>query len=106
MRAHHACVVLLSRDRSDRPRKGLGWLGAGRILAGLAVGFALMAIGLAGLRSDVAGLVGSSGTAGAPTRPELIPGVQGPASGLFAGGAVPGALPGGTTASPADPLSP
>jgi len=42
-------------DRSARNRQTIGWLGAGRVLAGLGCGFALMAAGMTGLGARVLG---------------------------------------------------
>src|SRR3954466_10884367 len=87
---------------------GLGWMGAGRVIAGLAVGFALVAIGFTGLRSSIVGFSGPRGLAHRAARPQLTPDV--PARGgrnAFTGGARPGVLPvAGVSASVIAPASP
>src|SRR3954470_19776717 len=73
---------------------GLGWLGAGRVIAGLAVGFALVAIGFTGLRSSIVGFSGPDGLADQSARPQLIPDlVARDGRKVFTGGAQPGVLP-------------
>src|SRR5438270_974409 len=62
------------RHRPGR-RHGVGWLGAGRILAGLTIGFTLMAVGLE-VGADVLRLRDRPALVAGATRPELIPGVQ------------------------------
>jgi hypothetical protein len=80
--------VAESPNRPTRTYKSLGWLGAGRVLAGLACGFALMAAGMTGLGARVLGGQDSTGrSVDVPARPELIPGIEAPA---FTGGALPG----------------
>src|SRR3954454_11737346 len=95
------------RHHSRYRRSGLGWMGAGRVIAGLAVGFALVAIGFTGLRSSIIGFSGPDGLGDRPTRPQLIPDVTAPAArGPFTGGARPGVLPvAGLAASAVAPAS-
>jgi len=88
-----------------RGRRGVGWLGAGRVIAGLSAGFALMAVGLEGLRNDVLGLHEPPALVAGSARPELIPGVQAPA---FTGGIAAGSPRSAAVAPvrPGAPLSP
>jgi Bacterial TSP3 repeat len=82
-------------------RKPLGWLGAGRVLAGSAAGFALMAAGMTGLGSSIlGGQDPAHGVVGAPAQPELIPGVEIRGSRPFTGGAPAPIQPVSTTARP------
>jgi hypothetical protein len=87
---------------------GLGWLGAGRVIAGLAVGFALVAIGFTGLRSSIVGFSGPDGLADQSARPQLIPDlVARDGRKVFTGGTKPGVLPvAGVTTSAIAPASP
>src|SRR4051812_2417988 len=89
----------------QRPARGtgVGLLGAGRILTGLAAGLALMAGGFVGLRGEILSQDGTSGLVGSGARPEVIPGIQ---VGAFSGGASPGAVAGPGRASATAPVSP
>src|SRR4051794_41971546 len=94
-------------ERRRRPvtvRHPLGWLGAGRVLAGSAAGVALMSVGMTGLGSSIlGGQDPAHGVIGAPARPELIPGVEIAGSRPFTGG-IPAAIrPVSTTATQAPP---
>jgi hypothetical protein len=87
---------------------GIGWLGAGRVLAGLAVGFTLVAIGFTGLRSSIIGFSGPDSLSDQAARPQLIPDLlaSNPRQ-VFTGGARPGVLPvAGLTATSVAPASP
>ena len=97
-----------TRHHSRYRGSGIGWLGAGRVIAGLAVGFSLVAIGFTGLRSSIIGSPGAGGLGDQPARPQLIPDlVATDASKVFVGGARPGVLPVvGGTASAIAPASP
>src|SRR4051812_34238683 len=97
------------RHLFGRHRHGLGWLGAGRVIAGLSAGFALVAIGFTGLQTNIVSLGGPSGAGDVPARPQLIPDVV--ASGgrvAFTGGARVGNLPvaGARVVTTPQPLSP
>src|SRR3954469_7320988 len=96
------------RHHSRYRGSGLGWLGAGRVIAGLAVGFALVAIGFTGLRSSIVGFSGPDGLADQAARPQLIPdGTPRAGRNAFPGGARPGVLPvAGVSASVIAPASP
>src|SRR4051794_29104369 len=83
-----------TRRHSRYHGSGIGWLGAGRVIAGLAVGFSLVAIGFTGLRSSIIGSPGAGGLGDQPARPQLIPDlVAKDGSKVFVGGARPGVLP-------------
>src|SRR4051812_38492169 len=97
-----------NRRHSRYRGSGIGWLGAGRVIAGLAVGFSLVAIGFTGLRSSIIGSPGAGGLGDQPARPQLIPDlVAKDGSKVFVGGARPGVLPvAGAVASAIAPASP
>jgi hypothetical protein len=54
-------------------RRGVGWLGAGRVLAGVATALLLIAVGLAGLRSDVLGIRTWPGISDEAARTQVVP---------------------------------
>jgi hypothetical protein len=83
--------VWASRQRPGARPRTVGSLGAWRILAGLAVGFSLMAGGLAALSGYVLNPRDPVQSADVPARPQLLPALETPGSAAFAGGAVPGA---------------
>ena len=96
--------VRTSRERPDRRRQGVGWLGAGRVLAGLSAALVLVGVGFVGLRAEVLGQRGPVGLVGAGAEPQLIPGVQ--AGEPFTGGASPGSDLAGARSRATAPLSP
>jgi len=63
---------LFPHGRESRAH-GVGWLGAGRVLAGVATALFLIALGLAGLRSDVLGMRQWPGIADEAARTQLVP---------------------------------
>jgi hypothetical protein len=87
---------------------GIGWLGAGRVIAGLALGFTLVAIGFTGLRTTIIGDSTPDGLGDRPARPQLIPDLlASKPAGVFTGGAKPRVLPvAGVTAAAIAPASP
>jgi thrombospondin type 3 repeat protein len=89
-------------------RSGLGWLGAGRVIAGLALGFTLVAVGFAGLRTTIIGDSSPDGLGDRPARPQIIPDLlAAKPGGVFTGGAKPRVLPvAGVTATAIAPASP
>ena len=65
-------MKLFPHGRESRAH-GVGWLGAGRVLAGVATALFLIALGLAGLRSDVLGMRQWPGIADEAARTQLVP---------------------------------